>query len=298
MSNTNRLHKLLPLLVLLALVSVACNSGQSPKPTAAAPISSPAPTTVAPQPTAVPPTIAPTAVPPTVAPTATPDTSKSTSLNQFSFNYDLSLASDVTSTVVPGFTDPSAPEFAIYPDSTEFNFVGYKSINTYHRPHIEIYAVADYEKISDFAKTTITDLKSIIAHGPPAIGKNIPFLPVFNAAQVFHSKLLYLKFKGGQGIRFITQFDQANLPINNLELIYTFQGITDDGQYYISAILPVASKILPDTDQIPADQQQTFGDTFPQYLKDTIRKLDPQKTSDFSPDLSLLDAMIQSLQVK
>lgn len=288
MSHTNRLHKLLLLLVLLALVLAACNSNQAPKPTAA-PTSAPAATAIAPQ---------PTTVPPTAVPTATPNFSKSASFNQFSFNYDLSLATDVTSTVVPGMTDPSAPEFMIHPDTTEFNFVGYKSINTYHQPRIEIYAVADYEQISDYAKTTIANLKSLLANKPADPGKEIPFLPIFNAAQVFHSQVQYLKFNNGQGIRFVTQFDQAFLPINNLEIIYTFQGLTDDGQYYISAILPVASNMLPSTDQVPADQQQTFGDTFLQYLQDIVKKLNAQKPSDFSPDLNLLDALIQSLQVR
>jgi hypothetical protein len=291
MSDSTHRTKLFIVFAGLAIISIACSlGGQASTPTAA-PTSAPAATAPASQPTTVPPTTAP-------VPTATPNTSKSASFNQFSFNYDLSLATDVTSTVVPGFTDPSAPEFMIYPDTTEFNFVGYKSINTYHHPRIEIYAVADYEKISDYAKTTIAALKNLLASEPAAPDKEIPFLPVFNAAQIFHAQVQYLKFSGGQGVRFVTQFDQAYLPINNLEIIYTFQGLTDDGKYYISAILPVASNILPNTDQIPADQQQTFGDTFPQYLQDTVKKLDAQKSSDFSPDLSLLDAMMQSLQVK
>lgn len=280
MSHTNRLHKLLPLLVFLALAVAACNSGQAPIPTA------------------VPPTIAPTAVPPTVAPTAVPANTKSVTFNQFSFNYDLSLASDVTSTVVPAFTEPSAPEFALHPDTSQFNFVGYQSINTYHQPRIEIYAVADYEKISDFAKTTIANLKTLLADKPADPGKNIPFLPIFNAAQVFHAQVQYLKFNGGQGIRFVTQFDQAPIPINNLEIIYTFQGLTDDGKYYISAILPVTTGSLLNSDQVSAGQYQAFGDNFQQYLQVTVQKLDAQKSSDFAPDLSLLDAMIQSLNVQ
>ncbi len=291
MSDSAHRTKLFIVFVGLAIISIACSlGGQAATPTVA-PTSAPAATVAASQPTTVPPTPAP-------VPTATSNTSKSASFNQFSFNYDLSLATDVTSTVVPGLTDPGAPEFMIYPDTTQFNFVGYKSTNTYHHPRIEIYAVADYEKISDYAKTTIANLKTLLANESTAPDKEIPFLPVFNATQVFHAQVQYLKFSGGHGIRFVTQFDQAFLPINNLEIIYTFQGLTDDGKYYISAILPVASNILPNTDQVPADQQQTFGDTFPQYLKDTVKKLDAQKSSDFAPELSLLDAVIQSLQVK
>jgi hypothetical protein len=219
MSQINRLYKLFPLLVLFALVFAACNSGQAPKPTTAAPTT----TAVAPQPTAVPPTIAPAAIPPTVAPTATPNTSKSASFNQFSFDYDLSLATDVAATLVPGFNDPSAPEFANYPDMTQFNFVGYKSINKYHKPVIEIYAVADYEKISEASKTIIANLKQLLIDQPANPDQNIPFLPIFNATEIFHAQVQYLKFNSGVGVRFVAQYDQAFLPVNNMEIIYTFQ---------------------------------------------------------------------------
>lgn len=297
MLNAIRRIKSLATFSLIALAIAACGSGQTPQPTAA-PTAANVPTKV--------PSVAPTAVPsapsplppaPTAAPTATPANTKSASFNQFSFEYDLSLATDVTSTVVPGFTDPSAAYWALHPDITLFNFVGYKSINTYHQPRIEIYVVADYEKISDGAKTTIANLKKLLVDQPANPDKNIPLLPIFNATEIFHAQVQYLKFNSGTGVRFVTQYDQAYLPVNNLEIFYTFQGITNDGKYYIAAILPVTNSALPNSDQMTPELQKQMADV-EAYYKTMAQKLNDAKSQDFAPDLSLLDTLVQSIRMK
>ena len=81
-------------------------------------------------------------------------------------------------------------------------------------------------------------------------------------------------------------------------MFYNFQGFTDDGGYYVTAILPVATNVLPDSGELPNDQWQAFADNFQSYLQDTTQQLDTLKPGDFKPDLSLLDALVQSLQVK
>ena len=125
----------------------------------------------------------------------------------------------------------------------------------------------------------------------------MPFLPLFNAQQVMHAQVQYLDFKNGNGVRFLTQFDQAPLPINNFELIYTFQGLTRDGKYYIAAVLPVTHPDLPANNQVAAQQASELND-FPAYLAKTVTWLDQQPAGSFTPDLAKLDALIQSIEVK
>ena len=188
------------------------------------------------------------------------------------------------------------PYWGIFPDYDEYNFVGYPSKNTYHQPRIEIYPVAKYEQINPGAKDVIENLKKLLADKPGSPDQ-LPLLPLFNAAQVFHSQLQYLSFQSGQGVRFVTQYDQAPLPINNLEIFYTFQGLTDDGKYYITALLPVSTAMLPDSDQVTPAIEQQLAD-FEAYLKDTTQKINQVKPQDFTPNLSRLDAVVQSLSVK
>jgi hypothetical protein len=256
-------------------------------------------TAAAPSAPVVAPAEEPTRLPePTAAPTAMPANMGTASFNGISFDYDVSLAQQITTTTVPAQNPGAdAPQWAIFPAYDEFNFVGYPSKNTYHRAHIEVYPVAEFEQMNPAAKDAIEKLKQLLAE-MPASPSNIPLLPIFNAAQVFRTQVKYLNFQSGQGIRFVTQYDQAYLPINNLEVFYTFQGLTSNGQYYVTAILPVSTASLPDSDQVPQDQIQSFGDNFPQYLNETAQKINALQPSDFTPNLGLLDTLVQSLRLE
>jgi len=125
----------------------------------------------------------------------------------------------------------------------------------------------------------------------------MPFLPLFNAMQVMHAQVQYMDFKNGSGVRFLTEFDQAPLPINNHELIYTFQGLTSDGKYYVAAILPVTNPGLPANEQVNDEMAAKMSD-FPAYMKETVAWLEQQPAASFTPDLAALDKLIQSMEVK
>jgi hypothetical protein len=48
------------------------------------------------------------------------------------------------------------------------------------------------------------------------------------------------------------------------------------------------------TEDLPVN----FIEDFPEYLAETVAMLDQQPPSAYTPDLSLLDAMIQSIEIK
>ncbi|MEO8354588.1 MAG: hypothetical protein ABI621_01610 [Chloroflexota bacterium] len=45
-----------------------------------------------------------------------------------------------------------------------------------------------------------------------------------------HPLMQVINFQNGRGIRFLTQYAQYPAPINNHELFYHFQGLTNDGK--------------------------------------------------------------------
>lgn len=163
------------------------------------------------------------------------------------------------------------------------------------KPQIFIYPVAEFPMFNTGAATIASDLKSLVED--QEVDDFLPFLPMFNAAQVMHSQVEFLEFKNGSGLRFLTQFDQGPLPINNMELIYTFQGLTSDGKYYVAAVFPLNHADLPDTNQVTA-QNESDLENFPTYLDETVAWLGQQPENSFTPDLSALDALIQSIEVK
>ena len=101
----------------------------------------------------------------------------------------------------------------------------------------------------------------------------------------------YVDFQNGSGVRFVTQYAQARVTLNNYEMFYTYQGLTSDGAYYVAAILPVSHPTLA------AEAESIDEVEFGTYLDETVARLDAQAGASFTPDLGLLDALFRSLEV-
>jgi hypothetical protein len=194
---------------------------------------------------------------------------------------------------VPESTD--VPPWGVMPAHTILTLTGYPIQNHLMTPQIFIYPAAELAKYNEGATQIASQLDQLLKKHTE--GKNLPFLPLFNASQVMHAQMKYLEFKNGKGVRFLTQFDQAFLPINNHELIYTFQGLTNDGKYYLAAVLPINLANLPADEKVNGENMETFFNNFQQYLDGIVSNLNQQSASSFTPDLSKLDTMIQSIEL-
>lgn len=286
-----RLKLAVPLLVLFVLVlsGMACGP--------ASPTVQPTPTVFIPPPSPLPPTIPPTQPPPTIPPTE-PPVCASVSYGGVTLCYDPALASAVTGETVPAESITEAP-WGATPEHIRFSFTGYPLSGTFHEPHIYIYPVADFEAINPNVTQTVANLQQLLAQRPAAPSGTIPFLPIFNAAQLMRAQIAYLDFQNGSGVRFLTQYDQAYIPINSNELFYTFQGLTTDGAYYIAAVLPTAHPSLPaDGSNPPGGDWEEFVNNWDSYILALVAQLDAAPASTFTPDLSLFDRLMESLLVQ
>jgi hypothetical protein len=124
----------------------------------------------------------------------------------------------------------------------------------------------------------------------------MPYLPLINAAQMTHAQVQFLDFKSGKGVRYLTQFAQGMVTVANNELVYTFQGLTSDGKFYIAAVLPVTNPELPAVSKV--NEELVLSGGYKDYITKTGAMLDEQPAATFTPDLSKLDAMIGSIEVK
>ena len=211
------------------------------------------------------------------------------------FSYDESIACNVNGEIVPA---SDGEMWDNYPAYVKFSFDCYPLADTFHEPEIRIYPVADYEARVEMINEIVGDMDALLSSRPPE-PENVPFLPMWNAAALFRSKISYVDFQNGSGVRFLTQFGQAAWPINNQDMFYTYQGLTEDGAYYVSAILPASNPILPANgdDAIPAGDQIAFSENFLTYIDDIRGQLNGQTPESFTPNLIFLDEMIGSLRV-
>lgn len=249
-------------------------------------------------------TIPPTAVEPTsppAEPTLTPVPKLSVVTEQgVSFTFDSILADTASGEVLPAVEgNDASPFWEIQPETVKFSFVNYQVDNTDHQPQILVYPVEEYIQLNPDVQPVVDELEQLLREKPDATEiEYIPSLPFWNAAQFMQANVSYLRFQNGSGVRFLTQYGQAANPINNTSLFYAFQGITDDGRYYVVAILPVGHPELPvDYESGMPEDRENFWNQFAQYIKDMEVQLSGYAGDTFIPNLFVLDAMIESLRI-
>jgi len=222
------------------------------------------------------------------------------------FTFDALLADSVS---VATYSAESGDVQLPSPAHTEFTFEGYGE-GDYLRyapmPRIDIFTIEDFGPYPDFI-TQLDKLTGLLAERPdlnryvtanfvePAVSA-LPFLPLIPAAQVFRAQPEYIEVAGIEGIRYLTYYSQGMNPIVEGEVFYTFQGITDDGQHYVSVILPVNTGVLP-TEMPASVDSDTFAAEYQQYLMDIVGSIVPVQPEGFTPALSTLDALAQSITV-
>jgi len=233
------------------------------------------------------------------APTEQPPT-PDVSYEGIRFSFNESIAAGISPAIIPGqnLGEDYMPGDT-YPTHYEFSFNSYAVGNSFHTPLIAVYPVAEYRSISSYASDEIDNLQSALADHPSGGSvSDLPFLPIWNAAQIFSAKVTYFDFQNGSGVRYLTMYGQALYPVDNQNLFYTYQGLTNDGQFYISAILPVTNAILPDDGGTIVDDWLEFENNWDTYMIGALQTLNGQSDNNFNPNLVLLDEMMASFSIE
>jgi hypothetical protein len=246
--------------------------------------------------------------------TASPGQSVSTSIpNQsggipFSYeNISFVIPSGLTRAVnpeaVPAVAENSGAPWEVAPAHLKFSFVEYQLQGKFHEPAIYVYPADDYAKVNSNAGLQIESIKRIRA-GSPILRETMPRIPWFNADLLIVANTKLIPFQNGRGVRTLTEYSQYDAPINNHELIYHFQGLTDDDKYYVFAILPITAPVLAE-DEKPESPVPAGGIPIPTsvgqkdvYYFSVSEKLNSLSPDSFTPALNALDTLIQSILVK
>jgi hypothetical protein len=137
-------------------------------------------------------------------------------------------------------------------------------------------------------------------------------LPPLGAATILRAQEQALGFQNGNGARAILMRGQDGFFANNEDLVYDFQGYSDDGQYYVSIIIPLDAPILlssadpgentnaaaiPVPAELPSDYGQLI-DVMREYNQQVAQQLDLLAAEDLTPSLSVLDTLVTSLRVE
>ena len=222
-----------------------------------------------------------------------------TSFGGVTFTFDGALGSSAEGKTIPAQTGADVPPWELGPEYTQFLIDQYPLDGTRLQAQVLVYPVDAYIQANPDVKPRIDELKQLLKDRPQEKEKgSMPFLPFWNAGQVFHAQVKYLAGKGTQGVRYLTQFSQDVSPISNDRMFYTYQGLTDDGKYYISAILPVSSPLTPEVGDLTGSEYDAFVNNYETYLAALRNAFNQTPANVFTPNLDLLDKMVQTIEVK
>jgi hypothetical protein len=233
---------------------------------------------------------------PQPADTATAAPGTQVSYGNVSFTIPSGLGSGTVNTTSTEVEFPYMnPSNGDMPQHVRMVINSYPILGTSLQPQVMTFPAADYAQYAPLTQEVISALQGMqFMDGQP--------LPAGFPDGPFSAHVGALPFAGGSGIRYLTQFDQAPLPVNNQELIYYFHGLTSDGKTYVEVILPVQAAFLaPDNNpasDLPQDGIPFNMDNIGPYFQAVSDKLNATPPGGFTPSIDTLDALVQSISVK
>jgi len=261
-----------------------------------------------------------------------------------SFTFDQSLATEVKAETIPAMTDSKPSDIVPeHPAFTLVGYPRPRSMPE-NDPELRAFSITKFREAMhqasmEVAKTTVPPtgdwgpdvdeevrvLKELLSKKPAKDGlkaflarvrasepqkfddyPQMPFLPLLEATQAFVARPKYVSFRNGVGVFFLTQWDVSDTEqVSNEGLEYAYQGITNDGQYYVYAEFSIAAPFLPkgDEPEVVAWNEKNYllshkSKVYQNYLHPILRKLESLPADKFQPNLELLERLIQSLEIQ
>ncbi len=234
----------------------------------------------------------------TAKPTAEPVSDLTcTSIPSFEICMPQELASALVASKMPKVEDNGmVGPWEIIPEHYQIVPNGYPLTNTFLKPIIHVIPAADYAIMTESALMTQNYLMELMASRDPK-PSSLPILPIINAGSVFTARIGYVENEYLHGVEGLTQLAQSYSVINNNELIYTFQGITNDEKYWIGIILPISQNSLPaDQSGNPysdLDQLMNQYQTYTSVISDTLTNA---PSDSFTPNYADIQKVVESIQ--
>lgn len=230
------------------------------------------------------------------------------SFQNVSFVIPEGLALGAAGEIIPASLEETGAPWEVGPEHIRFSFSGYdNSLGKFSNVEIRVNPVLD-DAGNEWMGNSLNDLRAILASpNAPIAPRDMPKVPYFNAGQMFASQIKLVNFQGGSGVRAVTQYGQAVGPVNNNGTFYLFVGLTSDGKHYITVVLPIGASFLPDDydstqpappNAIPFPDYATASEAeFEAYYQAVTDQINAAAPEDFTPNLSQLDALVQSITI-
>jgi len=236
------------------------------------------------------------------------DAPSTVSFNGVGFSFDPSLGTGVNISSVPGQSSAQVKVGVAAPAHTLFALYGSrqetaKTPRLGSGPVVRVYRVSDLAGYAEYSNALSSlqdllsqrsDLTTYMAPSTTASDLALPYLPAAEAGQPLRARAGYVDTAEVQGVSYLTGFRQDVSAFAAKDFWYTFQGLSLDGQWYISVVTPVKASMFPKKVKAK-DNNFKNADAYNTYLTDAISKLNAGEDSAFTPPLTAIDSLVQSI---
>lgn len=227
-----------------------------------------------------------------------------------SFLLPAEVAAGATMTEEPADpVDLTIPPGGLAPAHTRFDFVDYAPAMADNAPPVMAAPELLVFKTADFPPYTfgevsttsfpseLAELQRLLETRPSLANEDqLPVLPLVAGSQMFHAREYYIDFANGSGIFYLTLNALSVDPLMEGQIVAVFQGVSDDGETYISAAFPLDTGILFDV--LPDNfDMEAFERGYQDVLASTRAALNEWPGGSMTPPLGALRAMFGSITV-
>lgn len=240
---------------------------------------------------------------------------KAVQFSRASFQYDPTVFGNVKSETVPAqpLEEESNKPDGVAPEHILFTFEFGRADRDVK---LAVYPLDGFPKaysvnpkLAKSMRQEIKGLKEVLKDTLYRHDGKIPHLPFEDVSDDFYVRVRHFNFLNGNGVLFVTHWSHGAALVSNRNLLYRYEGITEDGKYYVTAEMPISVDFLP---YGPPDRFEgfTYENLFESYrrpeakrryddyiksITDRIKKLEP---ADFRPNLQKFESMIASLRIR
>jgi hypothetical protein len=237
----------------------------------------------------------------TTVPTPTEPQDIPVSYQNISFVIPVGLANGAEASSMPAGEGPLDPS----PAFIELKLNGYQFAdpNGVYQPRVRVYPAVDYSNVSGWAAESLNRLQSLLVdHTTLLTNDTLPDVPYMgSSAQLYAAQVKELSFRSGNGVRMISAYAQYPAPIGQHSSFYHYEGLTQDGKYYVVVEMPVTLPVYSDESN-PGE----FGITYTQqdwlymqaYYQAVTELLNKADSAGFNPILDQVDRMVESITVE
>ena len=162
-------------------------------------------------------------------------------------------------------------------------------------------------ELAEWVNEKIESLKVVMENKDHRLRGEIPHLPYADVSQDTIAQVRHVPFKNGKGVLFVMSWSHGIEFVNNDRLFYRYEGLTDDGKFYVTAEMPIRVAFLPEDEGANKVDGYTWEELVTdtgtnserpvKYLADVTERLERLRDKDFTPALHQFEALVRSIKV-